>query len=254
MAAGRPHAGLRSPVRSFLAASISSWGEVFALASRERPEGLPIRSGGDDKTQIRKMIRNRHVMARPAGIEPATYGLEGQPTGPFGLQSLRFSNRIPRSHWLPRGGGPNEDAHGHNGGHTWASAPSSSSTSLQSLIPYEAGWLDTFYLNNITPLFFVETLADLAEAAKGRPPEQIVGSFAYKTPPEAYPNVYHATICLAELLGYPNEMCRVPVVGGRVVEPGDRRGLFFALLARNRGTCTVAAGRISCHRARLRPG
>jgi hypothetical protein len=48
---------------------------------------------------------------------------------------------------------------------------------LESLNPDEAVWLDHFYLANITPLFFIETLADLEkEVRKGRTPEQVVGS------------------------------------------------------------------------------
>jgi len=39
-------------------------------------------------------------------------------------------------------------------------------SSLESLNPDEAMWLDTFFLSNITPLFFVETLADLEKKNK----------------------------------------------------------------------------------------
>ncbi len=52
-------------------------------------------------------------------------------------------------------------------------------STLQSLNVDEACWLDTFYLPIITPLFFVETLADLEkQVVKGRRPEQVVGSLA----------------------------------------------------------------------------
>ena len=54
---------------------------------------------------------------------------------------------------------------------------------LQSLNPDEAVWLDAFFITNITPLFYVETLADLEKATRsGRTPEKIVGNLAYKTP------------------------------------------------------------------------
>ena len=50
---------------------------------------------------------------------------------------------------------------------------------LQALNPDEAMWLDNFYITNITPLFFVETLADLEkEVQAGRTPEQVVGNLA----------------------------------------------------------------------------
>jgi hypothetical protein len=44
---------------------------------------------------------------------------------------------------------------------------------LQALSLDEAVWLDNFYLANITPLFLVETLADLEKIdAKRRPPSR----------------------------------------------------------------------------------
>jgi hypothetical protein len=57
----------------------------------------------------------------------------------------------------------------------------------------EAVWLGHFYRANITPLFFVETLADLEkEVRRGRTPEQVVGSLAYKTAAlTAGPNIHH---------------------------------------------------------------
>ncbi len=49
-------------------------------------------------------------------------------------------------------------------------------STIQGLSTDEACWLDNFYISNITPLFFVETLADLEkDVAKGRTPEQVVG-------------------------------------------------------------------------------
>lgn len=44
-------------------------------------------------------------------------------------------------------------------------------STLQSLNPDEAMWLDNFFLTNITPLFFIEMLADLEkEVRSGRTP------------------------------------------------------------------------------------
>ena len=103
-------------------------------------------------------------------------------------------------------------------------------STLQSLNPDEAVWLDAHYLPNITPLFFIETLADLhPKVAKGRTPEQIVGNIAEKTPPNAGANVHHRTLCINELLGGPVTMVRHPVVDhGQPVRTGDQRGVFFA--------------------------
>ncbi|MFH1562234.1 MAG: hypothetical protein ABIF11_02270 [Nitrospirota bacterium] len=65
-------------------------------------------------------------------------------------------------------------------------------SALQSLNPDEAMWLDNFYLANITPLFFVETLADIEKKVQaGKTPEQIVGNIAYKTPDTGCVNTHH---------------------------------------------------------------
>lgn len=103
-------------------------------------------------------------------------------------------------------------------------------STLQGLSLDEAVWLYAHYLPNITPLFFIETLADLQpKVAKGRTPEQIVGNIAEKTPPNAGANVHHRTLCINELLGSPVTMVRHPVVDrGQPVLTGDQRGVFFA--------------------------
>jgi hypothetical protein len=56
-------------------------------------------------------------------------------------------------------------------------------SALQSFSLDEAVWFDNFYATIISPLFFVETLADLSkEVEQGRTPEQVVGTIAAKTP------------------------------------------------------------------------
>lgn len=86
---------------------------------------------------------------------------------------------------------------------------------LQALTVDEAVWLDTFYFPCITPLFFVETLADLEkEVEKGRTPEDVVGNLAEKTPFGGAINVHHATILRNELLGRRIELRHVPAVAG----------------------------------------
>ena len=39
-------------------------------------------------------------------------------------------------------------------------------STLESLNPDEAMWLDHFFLSNITPLFFIETLPDLEKKVR----------------------------------------------------------------------------------------
>jgi hypothetical protein len=56
-------------------------------------------------------------------------------------------------------------------------------SSLESLSLDEAVLLDNFYRSAITPLFFVECLADLEKEIKSRStPEQLVRSLADRTP------------------------------------------------------------------------
>lgn len=98
---------------------------------------------------------------------------------------------------------------------------------FQSLNPDEACFLDLFYISNITPLFYVEVLADLEKETRGgRTPEQVVSSLAYKTPTfGSAPNVEHSTLYYNNLLGQPISMDRRPVVGGaKVILNGDRKG------------------------------
>lgn len=103
---------------------------------------------------------------------------------------------------------------------------------LESLSPDEAVWLDQFFLTNITPLFFVETLADLEKSARfGHNPEDVVGSLAYKTPDlHSKANVHHRTLLEGELSGEGEidmEYGRPHIGGGRFVELGGQTGAFF---------------------------
>jgi hypothetical protein len=89
-------------------------------------------------------------------------------------------------------------------------------STLQSLNVDEAVWLDNFFMTNITPLFFIETLADLEkEVRKGKTPEQVVGEIAYKTPDMSpRSNVHHMGLVWGELLGNGKiEMRGFPILG-----------------------------------------
>lgn len=105
-------------------------------------------------------------------------------------------------------------------------------SSLESLNLDEAVMLDNFYMSNITPLFFVECLADLEKAIRSKStPEQLVGSLAARTPEsQSYPNLHHANILRAELAGRLNLKKvhgRVVLAGGRKVQLGDKKGVVF---------------------------
>src|SRR5690348_7719653 len=96
----------------------------------------------------------------------------------------------------------------------------------------EAVLLDNFYMSNITPLFFVECLADLEKSMRSRStPEQLVGSLADRTPDmQSTPNVHHMTILGAELsrqLDLRKTLGRVLRAGGEPVQLGDQKGMIF---------------------------
>jgi hypothetical protein len=106
-------------------------------------------------------------------------------------------------------------------------------SALESLSVDEGVWLDNFYRTTLTPLFFVETLADLEKAvADGRTPEAVVGNLALKTPMKnSLPNVHHRTLALGELLGHAVEMRHFPIVaGGRPVRTSTQRGIVFDVM------------------------
>ena len=74
---------------------------------------------------------------------------------------------------------------------------------LQSLSVDESVFFDHFFNPIITPLFFIETLADLEKAVRqGRTPEQEVGIIASKAPEaSSFPIIHHTRLALANLMG-----------------------------------------------------
>lgn len=103
---------------------------------------------------------------------------------------------------------------------------------LQSLTVDESVWFDNFFIPNICPLFYIETLADLEKSVKdGRTPEKVVGSIADKFPEmSGSPCAFHVDLSIANLLGYEIKMVgRIPMYGGRSVEDEGESGIVFGL-------------------------
>lgn len=102
---------------------------------------------------------------------------------------------------------------------------------LQNLTVDEAVWFDMYFIPVITPLFFVETLADLEKERirPGRTAEDEVRIIAEKTPElSAAMNVHHVTICEGELRGNPSRYNGRPVLaGGRQVIKDGKKGIVF---------------------------
>jgi hypothetical protein len=106
-------------------------------------------------------------------------------------------------------------------------------STLQSFSVDESVLFDTFYLSVVTPLFFIETLADLEKKVReGQTPEQAVGIIAAKTPVmSGVPNVHHLQLVRHELLGHVVQSNQRPVIAeGRRVTTGDRRGIMIEKL------------------------
>ena len=89
----------------------------------------------------------------------------------------------------------------------------------------ESVWLDHFFNNNITPILYLETLADLKkENLRGRESsEHLVREIANKTPfRNAYPNVFHDELVIANLWGEAIRMVGFPVIRISQVKKGQK--------------------------------
>lgn len=103
---------------------------------------------------------------------------------------------------------------------------------LEALSLDESVWLGQFFRVNVTPMFFVETIADLEkDVAQGRTAEGVVARLALKTNAmTADPNAHHVKMCEASLMGVQIDMHDVPAVeGGRPIEQKGKKGLVFDL-------------------------
>lgn len=101
---------------------------------------------------------------------------------------------------------------------------------LQSLSLDESVWFDHFFLTNVAPIFYVETLADLNKMARqGRRPEQEVSIIAEKFPDmHGMPCSFHTDLCVNNLLGHSVPMTgQIPMSRGRLVRHGNKTGAVF---------------------------
>lgn len=88
-------------------------------------------------------------------------------------------------------------------------------SALEALSVDESVWLEAFLDANVVPPFYVEVLADLEKQGRqGQAPEAVVARLAEKTPSDAYPNVHHRQIVMAEFAGEHIAMDRRPVIAG----------------------------------------
>lgn len=89
-------------------------------------------------------------------------------------------------------------------------------STLQSLSVDESVWLENFFHSNITPIFFVETLADLSKRKAARRGETMVAEIARKTPNmSSFPNAFHLDLVANDLVGnHPPMTSQVILAGG----------------------------------------
>ena len=101
---------------------------------------------------------------------------------------------------------------------------------LQSLSEDEAVWLDAFYHSIITPLFYIETLADLSKKSETRSSEEIVQVISKKVPEMGpSPNIHHRELCIGDLLGYQVSFSRFPILnrGKSYIMDNGKRGVVY---------------------------
>lgn len=101
---------------------------------------------------------------------------------------------------------------------------------LQSLSVDESVWFDHFFLTNVCPLFYVETMADLEKSPrKGRSTEDEVKIIADKFPEmHGMPCAHHTPLCTANLLGHGVPMTgQVPLAGAQLVKTDGKSGAVF---------------------------
>jgi hypothetical protein len=99
---------------------------------------------------------------------------------------------------------------------------------LQSLTVDESVWLDAFFVTNICPMFYVETLADIGKTgAKGRNSLDEVRKIAGKFPQiNSGPCAYHLDLVISSLLGYDiPQTGQVPLAESRLVEVDGKLGV-----------------------------
>lgn len=102
-------------------------------------------------------------------------------------------------------------------------------SALQALSPDESVWLEMYFNSSVTPVFYVETLADLEKVGGARDGAKIAGELARKTPSGMVPIIHHRQLVASEVSGQDITMDGRPVIGGGSVRrtPDGKVGVFF---------------------------
>jgi hypothetical protein len=101
---------------------------------------------------------------------------------------------------------------------------------LQSLSVDESVWFDQFFMPVVCPIFYTETLADLAKSGSAKlSAESAVRVISSKFPEfGCKPVRHHRDLCLNDLMGHRIPMnSTIPMSGGRQVQHGSKAGVVF---------------------------
>lgn len=100
---------------------------------------------------------------------------------------------------------------------------------LEGLSLDEAVMFDVFFYPVTCPVFYVETLANLAKEKPGRSPENLVGAIANKFPQmHGAPNVHHKTLAMHNLCGGHVSMTgQIALAGGIPVYTDGKNNVVF---------------------------
>ncbi|MCX6816839.1 MAG: hypothetical protein NTZ93_03170 [Candidatus Beckwithbacteria bacterium] len=104
---------------------------------------------------------------------------------------------------------------------------------LQSISVDESVFLQQFFITNVTPLFYVETLGDLdlGKHKSGKPITEIISALAIKVPSTSVaPNIHHRRLIMGNLIGMDVEMDgRIIREGGiEKVDPDGNVGIHYS--------------------------
>ena len=102
-------------------------------------------------------------------------------------------------------------------------------SALQALSKDESVWLDAFYHSVITPLFYIETLADLSKNTESKSAEEVVRIISNKVPEMgSSPTTHHRDLCIGDLLGFEVSLSRRPILsGGKSYLLNNKKGVIF---------------------------
>ena len=102
---------------------------------------------------------------------------------------------------------------------------------IQALSLDESVWFDHFFIPNVCPIFYIETLADLAKTFKnGKNATREVQKIASRFPQcSSAPCAGHTDMCISDLLGHGIPMTgQIPVPHGRPVRSEQQTGVVYS--------------------------